>query len=698
MFTDSDAAILALVLHAPNVRGVENTTDRHRDPAKLRGTRLRVEEAPEWVVRHKIVNAPRADHEPVTLLLLDRQIHADRMMRYTRVVRRIETPQAVQEAGRIELDFDPATQQLLIHSISIFRDGELTNHAKLEDVEIIQRERDLEAGIYAGAITALVLLKDVRTGDVIDVESSIHSDDAIYPGHYWFLENFQHSIPVAAQFFHWTANDLSRFDVRSSFDDLKPTREETPFGERLTWERNEAPPLELEPNLPYNFNPFRHIALTSFRTWQEVAIETAALWNSAAAPGEELPKELEKIRSSHPEESEELIEALVAFVRDTIRYQGVEMGRLGLIPEELHTIWERRFGDCKEKTSLLCWLLRQCGFQATPALVSFGMAGRISEQVPGPIFDHVVVHLLFQDRTYWIDPTNISQRGKLDDWVSLPFEKAFLIDPDATEFLPIPPPLPESDVVRVNEEYTFRAPNTADISVKHEYRGESADRVRHFLEAQGRTAVQQFFTEIVKSTRSSAEITKDLTVEDDSENNVVTLAAEFQAAKVFVSNGPGQPHTCDFTPHSIVGKVIGVDDKPRKHPLGLAFPVNIEHSTLVRHPDAKGSIIPTTKIDNDLLLFEAGTQEQQEAPAFYYKFRTKVPEVPANGISGYRENLNEMADVISLLFHTPNVDADPKFRPGRKAGQPTTVSGWVGLVIIIIVLLAVIAGAVLSQS
>lgn len=612
------------------------------------------------------------------------------MMRYTRVVRRLETPQAVQDAGRIELDFDPATQKLLIHSISIFRDGELTNHAKLEDVDIIQRERDLEAGIYAGSITALVLLKDIRSGDVIDTEYTIHSDDAIFPGHYWFLQNFEHPIPVAAQYFQWTAEDLSRFDVRSSFEDLKPTREETPYGDRLSWERLKSPALELEPNLPYNFNPFRNVAITSFDHWQEVAAEIADLWKSAAVPGEELPVELDQIRTKHPEQSEELIEALVAFVRDTIRYQGVEVGRLGLIPEELHKIWDRRFGDCKEKTSLLCWLLRECGFEATPALVSFSMAGRVAEQVPGPIFDHVVVHLRFQDRSYWIDPTNLSQRGKLGDWVSLPFEKAFLIDPEATDFLDIPPPLPESDLVRVQEDYTFRAPNTAEIAVAHEYHGDAADRVRHFLESQGRTAVQQFFTDIVKATRSSAEITTDLKVEDDTDNNVLSLTADFQAPNVFVANGPGQPHTCDFTPHSIVGKVIGVDDKPRKHPLGLAHPVNVEHDTRVRHPDVQGSIIPTTRIDNDLLFFEAGTKDEQDIPSFYYKFRTKAAEVPANGISSYRKNLDEMGDVISLLFHTANIDADPKFTPKQGTKVPT----WLAVLIIVGVILAIILGTI----
>jgi transglutaminase-like putative cysteine protease len=133
--------------------------------------------------------------------------------------------------------------------------------------------------------------------------------------------------------------------------------------------------VDIPPNLPPGLNPFRHISISSFESWGAVAREFVKLWKRSEKPGDLLPVELASLKESHADDPVELIGAVVAFVRDNIRYQGVETGRLGLVPDELHLIWERRFGDCKEKTSILCWMLRECGFEATPALVSTMMRG-----------------------------------------------------------------------------------------------------------------------------------------------------------------------------------------------------------------------------------------------------------------------------------------------------------------------------------
>ena len=487
-----------------------NPNEYHRDPSALKGTRLRVEAAGPWVVRNKVKNAPRRNNEPLTMLLLDRQINADAQTRYTRYVRRLETPQAVQEAGRIELDFDPATQMLIIHGVSIFREGQLKNYASLDMVQVIQRERDLEKGIYAGAITALILLNDVRTEDIVDIETSIVSDDPIFGGHYWLRENFQHSITVVKQYFSWLARDQDRFRVTMDAEELEYEKESTEWGERKTWKKVGGEALDIPPMLPIGFNPFESLTLSSFASWQEVAAEVARLWKRKEEPGEELPNELMSLKKNYEAGSEELINEVVAFVRDNIRYQGVETGRLGLVPDSLDVIWSRRFGDCKEKTSMLCWMLRECGFDATPALVSFAMQGRVAESLPAPIFDHVVTYLNHEGREYWIDPTNISQRGSLRGWRSLPFQKALLISPETVDFKDIAETVAGLDFMKVREDYEFTRWTDAKLKVVHEYHGAEADSARHALDSSGRLELEKIFIELVRTTRPEAELATSL--------------------------------------------------------------------------------------------------------------------------------------------------------------------------------------------
>ena len=636
-----------------------DTKELHRNPLAMRGSRLRVEDAPAWSVRRTVKNLKRVDGYPVTMLLLDRQIAPDQSSRYTRSVRRLETPQAVQDAGRIEFDFDPSTQLLLIHAISIFRDGELTNYAELDQIDVIQRERDLEKGIYTGSITALILLKDLRTGDVIDVESSVVSDDDMFPGHYWFSENFEHSLPVGHQYFSWLSQDHQRFEVVIDTKDLALEEDETEWGLRKTWSRVNHPSLDIPPLLPIGFNPFESISISSFSTWGDVASEISDLWSRTEKPGKKLRQELEKLKKNHADTDVTLIEAIVAFVRDNIRYQGVEIGRLGLVPDDLNVIWKRRYGDCKEKTSLLCWLLRECGFDALPALVSVGLQGKVVERLPAPIFDHVVVYLNHDDHDYWIDPTVISQRGTLSSWNSLPFQKALLISKDTTDFLEIKEAPLKQDFVQVPEIYRFEV-NNASLGVRQEFHGANADGIRSVLDSHGRSTIQKMFIEIIKSTRPEAELTTDLELSDDPSANMIVLSGEFTAPDALKPN----PHTgrmvCEFIPHAVIDKIHGIDKSARRFPLGLSHPTEVYHSIEINHPDAKGAIVPKTIINNEFLDFKAGTKNEDTRPTLFYHYRTKASEIPVKDLHRYRLNLEQISSAISLVFET---------RPGRDSSS-----------------------------
>ena len=630
---------------------VATPNELHRDPSALRGSKIRIEEAPEWTTRRKVKNLPRIDGYPVTLLLLDRQIAPELMSRYTRFVRRLETPQAVQECGRVEFNFDPATQSVVIHAISIFRDGELTNYADLDQIEVIQPERDLHKGIYDGNITALTLLKDLRTGDIIDIESSIISDNTIFTDHYWFLENFQHTLPISRQYFSLLSQDHPKFQIEAASSIGECTEEPTTWGIRKTWQQEQPKALILPNLLPIGFNPFDLISFTTFKSWGEVAKAVADLWQRTETPGDDLLAELAKLQQKDYQNDEEQIEALVSFVRDSIRYQGVEIGKLGLVPENLNTIWERRFGDCKEKTSLLCWLLRECGFQATPALVSTSLQGRIKDHLPAPIFDHVLVHIRHNEQDFWVDPTVISQRGTLKTWNSLVFEQALIISPDTTGFLEIAPAPARQNFTSVAEVYKFQGEN-ATIDITHEFHGTEADGIRATIDSNGRSEIQKSFTEFVKSTRPEAELKTDLDIKDDPEANHITVKAEFDAPKMLRKNPETGSYFCDFVPYSLTPNISLIDQSNRTFPLALHHPTEIYHSLQIHHPSARGAILPKVIINNEFLDFEAGTKDEKTTPTVYYRYKTKTSEIPAKELHRYRLNIEQIGSVIPLIFET----------------------------------------------
>ena len=646
--------------------GRSKQTEIHRNPMKIKGLRLKIEAPPAWIIRRKVKGFAKAKGHPVTMLLHDRQIAPEQSTYYTRYVRRPETPQATHEAERIEFDFDPATQVLLIHGISIFRDGELTNRAKFEEIEVIRRKADPDQGIYSGRITALVRLNKLRPGDIIDVESSILSDVKLFPRHCWFSENLEHPLPVGHQYFSLISknHELFKISVSENGPNTAYTEEETEWGLLKTWAKGNSPPLDLPPLLPAGFNPFKNISISSFQSWGAVAAEIAELWAQTRDPGKDLPHELTKIQKAYPHSKGELIEAIFQFVRANIQYQPLEAGRPSLVPEDLKKIWRTRLGDNKDTVNLLCWLLQKCGFDASPALVSLTLHGNISERLPAPIFDHVVVYLRYDERDHWIDPALTHHQRTFSTWNSLPFQKALLISKETEGFTEIKQAPPEQDYIRVSESYRFQG-NNAFITIRHEFHGAEAEKIRGELHSKGKPTIQKIFREKVKSTRIGAEPITELEVSDDLDKNIIVLSGNFSAISALNPNPNTGRMICDFTPYSIFEKIHGIDNSDRIFPVWLCHPTEIFHTIELDHPDAKGTGVPKTIINNEFLTFEAGTKNEDTHPTLFYYYRSKAPEVPVKDLHRYRLNLDQISSVISLVFEI-NSGRDSKSKPMRQ--------------------------------
>ncbi|HEX4822808.1 MAG TPA: DUF3857 domain-containing protein [Candidatus Polarisedimenticolaceae bacterium] len=99
------------------------------------------------------------------------------------------------------------------------------------------------------------------------------------------------------------------------------------------------------------------------------------------------------------------IEAIVRALHATVRYSGVEFRESTIVPAPPAETSKRRFGDCKDKATLLVALLRGAGLQAHVALVATGLGRDPDPDLPGiEVFDHAIVVVEGTPRL-WIDAT-----------------------------------------------------------------------------------------------------------------------------------------------------------------------------------------------------------------------------------------------------------------------------------------------------
>jgi hypothetical protein len=86
------------------------------------------------------------------------------------------------------------------------------------------------------------------------------------------------------------------------------------------------------------------------------------------------------------------LEALLRFVRQSVRYVGVEVGVGGYRPQAAAAVLSQRWGDCKGKALLLIDLLREAGIGAYPVLIKASASASPDPAFATPFgFNHMIV-------------------------------------------------------------------------------------------------------------------------------------------------------------------------------------------------------------------------------------------------------------------------------------------------------------------
>ena len=162
---------------------------------------------------------------------------------------------------------------------------------------------------------------------------------------------------------------------------------------------------EMDSNLPPDAPSWPSVEFTSATSWEAVAetyrgMTEARIRNDDARP---LIAGLKAPLRNSP--TREYIAKVVERLHREVRYTGVEFADARLIPEYPAETLRRRFGDCKDKSTLLVAALRASGIDAYLALLSAGDDQDVSPDLPGlGMFDHAIVYVPgAQD--LWIDAT-----------------------------------------------------------------------------------------------------------------------------------------------------------------------------------------------------------------------------------------------------------------------------------------------------
>jgi hypothetical protein len=347
---------------------------------------------------------------PYRVIYSDTQIRilADHVETHSAFRAKILTSQAL-AIGALRLDWNPASQDVTVHTLRIYREGQIMDVLASNHFAILQREANLEASILTGVLTATMQVPGLQVGDEVEFATTIRERDTVFGNHTYganlmFLAEGLGANRVSLA---WDPARVPRF--QASPDIPKALLREN----AAVWIFNDPGKVETIDGAPPRYNVRRLIEYSDFADWKQLSAAIFPLFAKASILPSDSPiiTEVERIAKETPD-SVQRAGAALKLVQDRIRYVFVGLNGANFRPMDIATTWRSRFGDCKAKSVLLQAILQRLGITSEIVLVNSQGGDDIPTRLPSPLaFDHALVRASIDGRTYYLDGTKDGDRA-----------------------------------------------------------------------------------------------------------------------------------------------------------------------------------------------------------------------------------------------------------------------------------------------
>jgi len=629
--------VLSAVMFAPLT-----PTSSHASPqSAVLPAAFAITAEPAWVDSvpadfQAVPDAREAISDGVQHLIVDNQVClGPTNASYYHYAFRFLTEAGVREWSSIQVECDPSYQAVQFHRLRLWRGADVIDCLDRKAFRALQRESNLEWKLLDGRLTLLALLEDVRVGDVLEYAYTLTGDNPIFEGRYggsyllgWSMSVLRHRLRVLVPEGRTLFRRLSGASVPEPVERLSEGLRE------WQWDQTNTAPIQVESGLPVWHKPMPEVVFSEYASWADVARWAAAYYATTGslehAIGPQISDWLQR-----PAVADRAVAAL-DFVQEEIRYFGLELGAGSHRPNPPELVLQRRFGDCKDKAILLCTILRALGVDAQPALVNVFACGHTADELPSPFaFNHVIVVARIDGATVWMDPTRVSQRGRLQDRYLPPYGVALVIAPDTTGLTPVEPGNAGKTRTEIHECFDLRnADAPASLTVRSIFRGRDAENSRAGFSNNSRSDLERHYLNYYAQRYSGVRSDGAVCVEDAAASNVLSISERYTVSAIWV---PDQTQTnrqvATFNAQDLQPYVEQPATVLRTMPLGLPYPVDIRHTIEILLPKDFSSEPEHNVIRDPYLHFEFTSAHTNRVITLTYHLRTLADAVPVTALA-----------------------------------------------------------------
>jgi hypothetical protein len=417
-------------------------------------------DAPAWMRALASVPLPAYDEKTDAVLLYSEDIlnvqANGKIKSISRRAYKILRP-AGRDYGMIHATFDSETRITGIHGWCIPAQG--------KDYEVKDKE------VIETALTGLMngeLVTDIRTkllqipaadpGNIVGYEIE-HEDRPYVLEDEW---SFQESVPVREA--HYTLQLPSGWEYKTAWMNHQPVAPTSAGNNAWQWVVTDIQAIKRESDMPpwrgvagrmvVSLFPPNGVANRGFTTWKEEGSWEAGLERGRRDPSPDIKQRVAQLTVSADTPVAKM-KALAQFVQHDIRYVAIELGIGGWQPHAAPDVFSHKYGDCKDKVTLLSSMLSEIGVDSYYVSINTNR-GAVTSQTPASIglFNHEIMAVHLPDglndssltatmvhpklgKLLFFDPTDeMTPFGQVSG--SLQANYGLLIAPDGGELVELP--------------------------------------------------------------------------------------------------------------------------------------------------------------------------------------------------------------------------------------------------------------------
>lgn len=629
------------------------------EPSASGAGRFRICPPPAWVEKLGFdanSPAPAADvTEGVYYLLADEQISVPDQSHYFHFVKKILDEDGVQDNSEISMDFDPSYQVLSYHRARLWREGRPLDRLEPAKIRLIQRESNLETHEFDGRLSAVLFLEDVRAGDIIEYAASIDGTNPVFRGKYIDTCDIGFSDPVRTLRYRLLWPQDRRLNIRGHRTAATPRKRDLAGITEYVWEFTHVPALLEDEDLPDWYDPYPWIQLSEFADWREVAAWARSYYDLGAPLSPDLRAEIGRLSRDNPRTADRVVAAL-RFVQGSIRYLGIHFGPHSHQPNPPNLVYQRRYGDCKDKALLLVTMLREMDIEASPALVNTEDARAIAGWLPSPFtFDHVVVQVRLDGREYWLDPTMSHQGGRLGH-ISLPdYGHALVVNPDTTGLTRLPSRIGDEGLTDIRETFTLaKDSGPVRLRVRSVFTGPDADEMRISLSAGSRKELEKRYLNFYAEQYPDIRLARPVDIRDDLNVNRLETTEEYWIGDLWRPAAEAGERSASFYPKYLRSLVAKPGTRLRTMPLGIDYPLHVRQTITVELPEPYAIEPHDIRIADPVMEFHHRRGYRDRTLTLFYEYRTLADSLDAAGTPEHIRRIGSIQGELGYVLSRSN--------------------------------------------